>query len=72
MPGRRRIGRSEHAEYYTEEGRITLSGGDPILEDTVRGNSRGEKITYYTEDDRLTIDGAADKPVRSLLHKKKK
>ncbi len=72
MPTRRRLGRSDHAEYYTEEGKITLSGGDPSLEDTVRGNSKGEKITYYTDDDRLIIDGAPDKPVRTLLHKKKK
>ena len=71
LPARRRMGRSEHAEYYTEEGQITLTGGDPILEDTVRGNSKGQKITYYTDDDRLIIDGAPNKPVRTLLHKKK-
>jgi lipopolysaccharide export system protein LptA len=71
LPGRRRIGRSEHAEYYTEEGKITLTGGEPILEDTVRGNIAGDSITYYTEDDRLMVDGAPGKPVRSLLRKKK-
>jgi lipopolysaccharide export system protein LptA len=71
-PSRRRTGRSEHAEYYTEEGKITLTGGEPTLEDTVRGNSRGQKITYFTDDDRLTIDGEAEKPVRTLLHKKKR
>ncbi|MCU1329440.1 MAG: OstA family protein [Bryobacterales bacterium] len=71
MPGRRKTGRSEHAEYYTEEGKITLSGGEPTLEDTVRGNSQGDTITYYTEDERLLVDGVPGKPVRSLLRKKK-
>jgi lipopolysaccharide export system protein LptA len=71
LPGRRRIGRSEHAEYYTEEGKITLTGGEPLLEDTVRGNIAGDSITYYTDDDRLVVDGAPGKPVRSLLRKKK-
>ena len=72
LPTRRRMGRSEHAEYYTEEGRIALTGGEPTLEDTVRGNSKGENITYYTDDDRLIIDGAPGKQVRTLLHKKKR
>ena len=29
---RQRVGNSEHAEYYTDEGKVILSGGEPKLE----------------------------------------
>ncbi|MES1257566.1 MAG: LptA/OstA family protein, partial [Acidobacteriota bacterium] len=69
---RRRVGTSEHAEYYTEEGKIILSGGDPLLRDSLKGNTQGDKLTYFTEDDKLIVDGAPRKPVRTELHKKKR
>jgi len=69
---RQRIGHSEHAEYYTDEGKIILTGGEPKLDDSVKGTSRGEKLTYYTDDDRLIMDGAPQKPVKTELRKKKR
>lgn len=69
---RQRIGTSDHAEYYTEEGRIVLTGGEPQLKDSVRGNTRGDKLTYFTEDDKLVVEGAPQKPVRTELRKKKR
>jgi len=69
---RQRIGMAEHAEYYTEEGKVILSGGEPQLKDTLRGNTtRGETLTYFTDDDRLTVDGGK-KPVRTDLRRKKR
>jgi lipopolysaccharide export system protein LptA len=70
-PGRRRIGNSEHAEYYADEGKIILSGGPPQLHDSVRGESTGDKLTYFTDDNRLLIDGTPKKQVKTHLKKKK-
>ena len=58
---RQRVGKSEHAEYYTEEGKVVLSGGEPKLDDSKRGNTKGDKLTWYTDDDRLVVEGAPDK-----------
>ncbi len=69
--GRQRVGTGEHAEYYTDEGRIQLSGGKPQLTDTLRGNTRGEKLTYFTEDERLIVDGTQQKPVESRVRRGK-
>jgi len=60
-PDRQRVGNSDHAEYYTGEGKIILTGGTPQLRDSKRGNTKGDKLTYFTEDDRLLVDGAPDK-----------
>jgi lipopolysaccharide export system protein LptA len=70
--GRQRIGSGEHTEYYSEDGRIVLFGGEPQLQDTLRGNTRGGKLTYYTDDDRLVVDGAERAPVRTELRKGKR
>jgi len=71
-PDRRRVGNSEHAEYYTDEGKVVLSGGEPKLNDSKTGNdTRGDKLTWFTDDDRLIIEGAPEKKGRSRLRKKK-
>jgi lipopolysaccharide export system protein LptA len=70
-PGRQRIGNSEHAEYYSDEGKIILTGGAPQLHDTVRGDSTGEKLTYFTADNKLVIGGTPQKQVKTHLKKKK-
>ncbi len=69
-PVRSRKGISEHAEYYTADQRIFLSGGDPQLLDSKRGNTRGRELTYFADDDRLLVSGDAGKPVTSRLHRK--
>ena len=70
--GRQRIGTSEHAEYYAQEGKIILTGGEPLLKDSLKGNTQGDKLTYFTETDKLIMEGAPKKPVRTELHKKKR
>jgi lipopolysaccharide export system protein LptA len=70
-PDRQRVGTSEHAEYYTDGGKVILTGGEPQLNDSVRGNTKGAKLTYYTDDDRLIVDGTSKKqPAKSHLRKK--
>jgi LPS export ABC transporter protein LptC len=69
-PDRQRVGNSEHAEYYTEEGKVILSGGEPKLNDSKRGNTKGDKLTWFTDDDRLIIEGAPEKKGQSHLRKK--
>jgi lipopolysaccharide export system protein LptA len=69
---RQRVGNSEHAEYYTDEGKIILTGGEPQLKDSLRGTTRGDRLTYFTEDDKLIVDGAPQKPVKTELRKKKR
>jgi lipopolysaccharide export system protein LptA len=67
---RQRVGNSEHAEYYTDEGKVILTGGEPKLNDSKRGNTRGDKLTWFTGDDRLIIEGAPEKKSQSHLRKK--
>jgi len=69
-PVRTRIGTSQHAEYYTDEEKIVLRGGNPQLDDNVRGNSRGAELTYYSNDDRLLVNGSLSKPSVSHIRRK--
>jgi lipopolysaccharide export system protein LptA len=69
-PIRTRTGSSEHAEYYTDENKIVLRGGDPTMNDNVRGNTRGAELTYYSDDDRLLVKGSDGKPAISHIKKK--
>lgn len=71
-PDRKRVGTSEHAEYYTEDGKVVMSGGEPKLNDSKTGNdTRGDKLTWFTDDDRLIVEGAPKEPTNSHLRKKR-
>ncbi len=48
-----------------------LTGGEPQLDDSLRGNTAGETLTYFTDDDRLLVNGTPKKQVKTLLLKKK-
>ena len=69
-PIRTRTGTSEHAEYYTDENKIILRGGDPQMNDNVRGNTRGAELTYYSDDDKLLVKGSDGKPAVSHIRRK--
>ncbi|HWE49751.1 MAG TPA: LPS export ABC transporter periplasmic protein LptC [Bryobacteraceae bacterium] len=69
-PIRQRIGKGEHAEYYTDDNKVILTGGSPQLADTIRGNTRGDKLTYFTDDERLLVDGVPERQVQSHYRKK--
>jgi lipopolysaccharide export system protein LptA len=70
-PGKKRVGNSEHAEYYTDDGKVVLTG-DPRVSDSAKGNTATDKLTYFTDDDRMINEGTAKKPVKTHLLKKTK
>lgn len=69
-PLRTKTGTSEHAEYYTDEDKIVLRGGDPTMNDNVRGNTRGTELIYFSDDDRLLVKGSDSKPAISHIRRK--
>jgi len=70
-PVRQRVGTSDHGEYYTDEGKIVLTGGRPHLKDSVGSDITAETLTYFTNDDRLkaapTGGGAPKKQVEGHI-----
>jgi lipopolysaccharide export system protein LptA len=58
-PGRTLTGTGEHAEYYTADERIFLTGGEPLLVDSLRGATKGRELTYYANNDKLLVNGTA-------------
>jgi lipopolysaccharide export system protein LptA len=68
----RRIATAEHSEYYTDDARVILSGGDPSLVDEAGHATKGQKLTYFSNDDRLTVDGASNRPVQSFITRHRK
>ncbi|HVN04956.1 MAG TPA: LPS export ABC transporter periplasmic protein LptC [Bryobacteraceae bacterium] len=69
-PLRTKTGSSEHAEYYTDEDKIVLRGGNPQMRDNVRGNTRGTELIYYSDDDRLLVNGSVASPALSHIVRK--
>ena len=67
---RTRDATSEHAEYFVDEDKVILEGGQPRFVDSMRGTTRGEKLTWYSADDRLLVNGVPQQPVKSVLHRK--
>ncbi|MGD0014016.1 MAG: LptA/OstA family protein [Bryobacteraceae bacterium] len=66
-PGRTLKGAGEHAEYYTTEERILLTGGDATLVDSARGLTKGRELTYYVNLDKLLVNGREQQPVTSRI-----
>ena len=70
-PERTRTGFGEHSEYYVQDERILLQGGEPQLIDSVRGTTRGKQLTYFANNDRLVVDGTdAKAPAVSRIKRK--
>ena len=67
---RTRDASSEHAEYYVDEDKVILEGGEPRFLDSMRGTTLGKKMTWYSSDDRFVVDGIAQQPVKSVMHRK--
>ena len=61
---------SDHAEYFVDEDKVILEGGQPRFLDSMRGTTRGKKLTWYSSDDRLVVDGVPQEPVKSVMHRK--
>jgi len=71
QPDRLRTGSSEQAEYDVSDGRVVLSGGAPLFNDSVKGTTRGQKITWFADNDRLLVDGETAAPTESRIKRKK-
>jgi lipopolysaccharide export system protein LptA len=71
---RTRVGTSEHAEYFAGEEKVILIGGEPLLVDSLKGQTHAPKqLTWFANDDRLIVDGVDQaKPAKSIILKKKK
>jgi lipopolysaccharide export system protein LptA len=67
---RKRIGTSEHAEYYVGDGRVVLEGGQPQMVDSVKGTTQGAKLTYFQANDRLLVNGIETQPAISNIQRK--
>jgi lipopolysaccharide export system protein LptA len=67
---RKRTGTSEHAEYYADEGKVIMQGGQPLLTDSVKGKTTGKQLTWWSNNDRLLVDGEESKPAQSNIRKK--
>jgi lipopolysaccharide export system protein LptA len=67
QPGRTLTGTGEHSEYYAKDERVFLSGGEPVLVDSVRGTTRGRELTYYAKDDKLLVNGVEKDPVTTRI-----
>ena len=65
-----RTGTSEHSEYYSDDGKVILSGGRPLLVDTKQGKTEGDELTWWANDDRLLVNGHPKSQVKSVVRKK--
>lgn len=69
-PGRIRKASAEHAEYHAAEEKVVLRGGEPNLEDSAEGYTRGEELTYFVKGDSLLVSGLENRPVKSRIRRK--
>jgi lipopolysaccharide export system protein LptA len=70
--GRSRNGEAETAEYYPSEERLELYGGNPMVNDSARGISRGARITWLAREDRLIVDNTGSGLAVSRIKDNKK
>ena len=67
---RTRTGTGEHGEYYAVEQKVILNGGDALLVDSLKGQTRGKQLTWWSNNDRLLVNGAENRPADTLYLKK--
>ncbi len=70
-PARKRTSSSEHAEYYADDGKVVIEGGNPELVDTTKTEkATGQQMTWFANDNDLIII-AGEHPAESVIRKKK-
>lgn len=55
-----RQGEAENAVYTTDDDKVVLTGGPPLVRDDVRGTTTGRELTWLTADDKVLVDGGPD------------
>jgi lipopolysaccharide export system protein LptA len=71
-PERTVTGSSEHAEYYLDDEHMVLTKGNPVVEDSRRGISRGAVITWFAKQDSMTVDNSGAGPAVSRIKSNRK
>ena len=61
---RRGKAQAERAVYTTDDDKIVMTGGPPVVKDSVRGSTTGRELTWLTADDKIFVDGSPE--VRTL------
>ncbi len=51
---------SDHGVYTSDDDKIVLTGGPPVVRDEVRGITTGRELTWLTADDKILVDGGPD------------
>jgi lipopolysaccharide export system protein LptA len=69
-PDRTRTGTGEHGEYYPDDEKVILRGGQPSMVDSLKGETHGAELTYFANDDRLLVNGSGDQPAKSRIRRK--
>ncbi len=72
IPGRTRTGTAEHSEYYTDDERVILRGGAPLLVDSLGSRMAGPELIYRADDGSLQGNGADGNPTQSRIIRNKK
>ena len=71
LPGNRtRTGNGERCEYYTKDDKVVLNGGDPQVQDSYKGLTKGSEITYFSDDDHLIVAGEKKQLAYTRMKKK--
>lgn len=65
-----RIGTAQHAVYYTNEGKIVLTGSPKVVQgkDMVSGN----EISYFVNEEKSVVTGTTDTRVEAVIYPKGK
>jgi lipopolysaccharide export system protein LptA len=71
-PGSTRTGTADHSEYYTDDERVILRGGSPLLVDSVKGRTQAPELIYRADDGSLLGTGAEGIPVQTRILRTKK
>jgi lipopolysaccharide export system protein LptA len=67
---RTRTGTGEHGEYYADEKKVIVNGGDALLVDSLKGQTKGKQLTWWSNNDRLLVNGAENRSADTLYLKK--
>jgi lipopolysaccharide export system protein LptA len=68
-PDRTRKGQGERGDYYLDDEKMVLSGGNPVMVDSKRGSARGAILTWFARQDRLIVDNTGSGPAVSRTHR---
>ncbi|MRR55398.1 MAG: lipopolysaccharide transport periplasmic protein LptA [Deltaproteobacteria bacterium] len=65
-----RIGTAQHAVYYTNDGKIVLSGSPKVVQG--KDMVSGSEITYFVNEEKSLVTGTSDARVEAVIYPKGK